>query len=299
MPKAFISYARDGGYGENLATEIQQQLQAAGFVVFRDVIGLKPGDVWYHKLEFELETSDVMVLVVSEKVRTSKWVHNEVSMAEEIGIPVIPVLAEKVRYPLWLRHLQVLDFCGVVDWSLLLGAIGHHVGRTLTPQPPLPEVEGEQEVPSLSPSTSGRGVGVRDNSVSDRYIVHDNGTVTDTETGLIWKRCSEGQSGMGCSEGEAERYGWREAMKRFSKSVSFAGYNDWRIPTIEELRALVDKSQKPTIDQIAFPNSSTWPYWSSTEKDADGAWDVGFGSGSDGWDYSYSRNHVRLVRSVQ
>ncbi|OQX09177.1 MAG: hypothetical protein BWK73_23405 [Thiothrix lacustris] len=128
MPKAFISYARDGGYGENLAAEIQQQLLAAGFAVFRDVIGLKPGDVWYRTLEFELETSDVMVLVVSEKVRTSKWVHNEVSMAEEIGIPVIPVLAEKVRYPLWLRHLQVLDFCGVVDWTLLLGALGHHVG---------------------------------------------------------------------------------------------------------------------------------------------------------------------------
>lgn len=116
MPKAFISYARDGGHGENLAIEIQQQLQAAGFAVFRDVIGLKPGDVWYHKLEFELETSDVVVLVLSEKVRKSKWVHNEVSMAEEIGIPVISVLAEKVRYPLWLRHLQMLDFCGVRDW---------------------------------------------------------------------------------------------------------------------------------------------------------------------------------------
>ncbi|UJS24962.1 SUMF1/EgtB/PvdO family nonheme iron enzyme [Thiothrix winogradskyi] len=173
MPKAFISYARDGSYGENLATEIQQQLQAAGFAVFRDVIGLKPGDVWYHKLEFELESSDVMVLVVSEKVRTSKWVHNEVSMAEEIGIPVIPVLAEKVRYPLWLRHLQSLDFCGAVDWSLLLGALGHHVGRTLTPQPPLPEVEGEQEILSLSPSTSGRGVGVREIPVWANDAGHD------------------------------------------------------------------------------------------------------------------------------
>jgi tRNA(Met) cytidine acetyltransferase len=33
--------------------------------------------------------------------------------------------------------------------------------KTLTPQPPLPEVEGEKDVSSLSPSTSGRGVGVR------------------------------------------------------------------------------------------------------------------------------------------
>jgi Uncharacterized conserved protein len=62
-------------------------------------------------------------------------VHNEVSMAEDIGIPVIPVLAEKVRHPLWLRHLQVLDFCGARDWSLLLGALGHHVGE-IPPSPP-------------------------------------------------------------------------------------------------------------------------------------------------------------------
>ena len=108
MPKIFISYARDQSHGENLAAETQQRLQEAGFDVFRDVIGLKPGDKWYSKLEFELESSAAVVLIVSEKVRTSKWVHNEISMAEEIGLPVIPVFAEKVRSPLWLRHLQPL-----------------------------------------------------------------------------------------------------------------------------------------------------------------------------------------------
>ena len=123
MPKIFISYARDQSHGENLATEAQQQLQAAGFEVFRDVIGLKPGDVWYHKLESELENSDAVVLIVSEKVRTSKWVHNEISMAEEIGLPVIPVFAEKVRPPLWLRHLQALDFCVQSNWPALMAAL--------------------------------------------------------------------------------------------------------------------------------------------------------------------------------
>ncbi len=91
------------------------------------MIGLKPGDVWYHKLEFELEACDVMVLVVSEKIRTSKWVHNEVSMAEEIGIPVIPVLAKAIRTPLWLRHLQNLDFCTQQNWQLLLEAVNPHI----------------------------------------------------------------------------------------------------------------------------------------------------------------------------
>lgn len=124
MPKAFISYARDGSHGENLAAEIQQQLLAAGFAVFRDVTELKPGDTWPHKLEFELETSDVMVLVLSEKVRQSKWVHNEFSMAEERHIPILPVLAESISsLPLWMRHLQVIDFSIGHDWGSLLDGV--------------------------------------------------------------------------------------------------------------------------------------------------------------------------------
>ena len=137
-------------------------MQAAGFEVFRDVIGLRPGDVWSQKLEFELDSSDAVVLIVSEKVRTSKWVHNEISMAEEIGLPVIPIFAEKVRSPLWLRHLQALDFCVQVNWVLLIDAL---VGRLSLPSPPSPlscqTVEvGASDLLSI-PSTSGRGVGVR------------------------------------------------------------------------------------------------------------------------------------------
>ena len=125
MPKVFISYGRDESHGQNLATETQKQLQAAGFEVFRDVIGLKPGDIWYSKLEFELESSDLVVLIVSEKIRTSEWVHNEISIAKEIGLPIIPVIAESVRIPLWLRHLQTLDFSAQADWQQLINSIRH------------------------------------------------------------------------------------------------------------------------------------------------------------------------------
>ncbi|MBJ6609519.1 MAG: SUMF1/EgtB/PvdO family nonheme iron enzyme [Candidatus Thiothrix moscowensis] len=142
MSKVFISYARDGSHGERLAVEAQQQLQAAGFSVFRDVTDLKAGESFPHRLEFELENSDVMVLVVSEKVRTSEWVYSEFSMAKEIGIPVVPVLAESIRSPLWLRNLQILDFCGSCDWPQLLGAIGHYVGDP-SPLNPLSSETGE------------------------------------------------------------------------------------------------------------------------------------------------------------
>ena len=144
MPKIFISYGRDESHGQNLATEAQQQLQAAGFEVFRDVIGLKPGDVWYSKLEFELDSSDLVVLIVSEKIRTSDWVHNEISMAREIGLPIIPLMAEQVRMPLWLRHLQSLDFSAQADWELLFAAIDGHLSLSFEDEviPAVSEVVG-------------------------------------------------------------------------------------------------------------------------------------------------------------
>ena len=123
MPKIFNSYARDQSHGQNLAAEAEQQLQAAGFEVFRDISALKPGDFWLQKLEFELENSDAVVLIVSEKVRKSKWVQNEISMAEEMGLSVIPVFAEKIRPPLWLRHLHALDFCQQKNWLVLIAAL--------------------------------------------------------------------------------------------------------------------------------------------------------------------------------
>jgi len=269
MPKAFISYARDGSHGENLAAEIQQQLQAAGFVVFRDVTGLKPGDQWSRKLEFELETSDVMVLVLSEKVRTSKWVHNEFSLAEEIGIPVIPVLAEAIRHPLWVRHLQVLDFCGAKNWIALFEAM-NLLEKLVT------------------------------ESVVGRYVINNNSTVTDTRTGLMWKRYSEGLSGDDCCVGTTVRYNWDDAISMFDNGVSFGSYNNWRIPTVGELLTLVDKNQQPAIDHTVFPNSG-WAYWSATEKGEFFAFFVSFSNQHNGshWDYRRVRYHVRLVRSVQ
>ena len=102
----------------------------------------------------------------------------------------------------------------------------------------------QQRQPARKPKqNNGRRIG--------QYIDHGNGTVTDTNTGLMWKKCSEGQTGNQCS-GKAKTYNWYQAMKKF-KQVSFAGKNDWRMPTIEELRTLVycsnGTSQKQALDK--------------------------------------------------
>jgi len=233
MPKVFISYARDESHGQNLATECQQALQTAGFEVFRDVIGLKPGDVWYSKLEFELETSDVVVLIVSEKVRRSKWVHNEISMAEEIGLPVIPVFAEAVRSPLWLRHLQALDFAVTADWPVLISSVASHgiqdaeteSAQLKQPQTPEPVILKPETETTIIPATQASPSIVTAPSIQDSLVsrrdqyretcawasevdIDDFGIYADLEISEVVQRFRLIQPGtfwMGAPGSEAER----------------------------------------------------------------------------------------------
>ena len=86
-----------------------------------------------------------------------------------------------------------------------------------------------------------------------RYTDHGNGTLTDSQTGLMWKQCSEGQSGATCS-GVPVALTWGNALSAASNS-SFAGFNDWRLPDVKELRSIVDtRREHPAIDAAAFPS---------------------------------------------
>ena len=204
-----------------------------------------------------------------------------------------------------------------------LGKTNKTLTVALKKLPPLPEpavvAPAPAPAPVAQPQASYQPATTSQNRVAGGYIDHGNGTITDTQTRLMWKKCSEGQSGNACS-GEAATYKWDAAMSRFKGGVSFADYNDWRMPTREELRSLVYCSngtpasvawdngcsnggkagdyQSPTINLQAFPNTSYW-YWSSTPNDASLAWVVVFDDGYDFWSNRGSDNHVRLVRSGQ
>lgn len=63
-----------------------------------------------------------------------------------------------------------------------------------------------------------------------------------SETGLMWSKCPVGSklNGEGCDaiDNETKRhFNWHEAMIA-ADELDFAGYQDWRVPTVEELASL-------------------------------------------------------------
>jgi hypothetical protein len=120
------------------------------------------------------------------------------------------------------------------------------------------------------------------------YLV-DNGTVTDTKTGLMWQ------------QGENSTMTWEAALS-FCEGLSLGGHSDWRLPNIKELESLTDDTRyNPAIETTFFPNAHAPGYWSSTTnaEGSHGAWYVVFGHGIVSNNYKNSSYYVRCVRGGQ
>ncbi len=126
-------------------------------------------------------------------------------------------------------------------------------------------------------------------------------TATDSQTGLMWMRCSLGQSGNDCSTGNATQYNWQQALESVAttNATSPGGYNDWRLPNSKELASIVEvKCVDPAINLTIFPNTVSDRYWSSSPKDFSSAWYVSFNNGQFGDNLKTIPYFVRLVRDM-
>ena len=114
--------------------------------------------------------------------------------------------------------------------------------------------------------------------------------VLDHTTNLIW------------TVKETARLSWKKAAAAVAK-LDTAGFKDWRLPTVEELFLLGDRSKhSPAIDTAYFPDCKSDWYWTSTaaaSSPGECAWVVFFGCGFAGWRHQDDGFHVRAVRASQ
>lgn len=134
--------------------------------------------------------------------------------------------------------------------------------------------------------------------------------VLDKATGLIWQRCSLGQSWNGTTcTGTASTHTWTDALAK-AKALG----NGYRLPNIKELLSLIERAAciRPTINRTFFPtsvDSRYTRYWSGssyaeTETMSEAhfyrrAWSVLFDDGSSSPGFKHHDFLVRAVRVSQ
>lgn len=138
-------------------------------------------------------------------------------------------------------------------------------------------------------------------------IPNSNPAGTVLSEGRMWQQSDDG-----------EFYTWQNA-KTYCQDSSLGGYNDWKLPTKDELKTLVycsDGTTTPLVDiGSGTPNfcadgdiskfdiptidssfSCQGAYWTSTPYNANSAWYVSFFLGESGWNDQIETYHVRCVR---
>jgi hypothetical protein len=183
-----------------------------------------------------------------------------------------------------------------------------------------------------------------------RAVDHGDGTITDLTTGLMWEkkiggdgapdgsndhdadnrypwigRCqstttdctNDGDCAVGVPCVAGDQQGTRLTIFKWVTRLNttpFSGYQDWRVPSLDELRSVRDLDERPTVDpgfhapgcgtsclDLADADcscTSEGPYWTATadESDASRAWRIDFDNGAVRLSNKVDDLRIRAVR---
>ena len=108
-------------------------------------------------------------------------------------------------------------------------------------------------------------VSIPESTPTANFSIHPDATLSAPATGLMWKRCPEGQTlNRGVCEGTLTVYSWTDALVAADATV-FAGYSDWRLPNPKELLTIFeDRCAGPALNADLFPIAEVFGGWTAT-----------------------------------
>ena len=139
--------------------------------------------------------------------------------------------------------------------------------------------------------------------LTKRFVDNGDGTVTDLETKLIWKQTDSFQD-------TSKWNNWFRAQE-YIQSLNidkFAGYSDWRMPTLEEAESLHDENHSiKDMDRMdifissAFSPGGGFTCWTSNEMPHATAaiYYYRYGHANSNHKEDITKDSVRAVRDIE
>ena len=118
----------------------------------------------------------------------------------------------------------------------------------------------------------------------EKKSINGDSVVIDHATGLIWH-----QSG---SNNYMQWNSARDWIRNLNR-IGYAGYQEWRLPTLEEAVSLLEPGNKNNLYIDPIFNNEQWGIWSGDKYGPGGDWSVYFSLGNVRW-----RVKNRFVRPV-
>ncbi len=119
------------------------------------------------------------------------------------------------------------------------------------------------------------------------YVVGTHSAI-DKQNKLEWQK-----------QPSTDKLSWNDGQT-YCTQLFVNNKRDWRLPTIQELKSLVNYTKYYPAIESSIPCQSTI-YWSSTtvaDKEREKAWTVFFGNGDDIWKNKTEQHAVRCVREI-
>jgi hypothetical protein len=103
----FISYAHSD---IDIANRLTKDLEQAGYEVWYDRTDIKTGTRWDDEIVKGLNTSEIFLVLLSNKSAASQNVKDEIGYAIDHNKQILPILLETCEIPFRLNRVQYVDF---------------------------------------------------------------------------------------------------------------------------------------------------------------------------------------------